>query len=99
RFAQMLRDSAEQLLQARRLVTIVTDAPVTLDLEHARTNAYDPTRLDALLRELEFRIPPNEMPPRRFASAESAQMALLIAPETALEAVSRPIATLPIAAP
>jgi DNA polymerase-1 len=90
--AKSLQEAGEQLLQARRLVTIVTDAPVQLDLDHARADAYDVGRLDEFLRELEFRIPPNEMPPRRAAPTKQVQMALFAGEQAPLAEVSRPVA-------
>ncbi len=90
--ARALQEADESLTQARRLVTIVRDAPVRLDLEHARADSYDPARLDAVLRELEFRIPPNELPPRKVTPSQSAQLALFAAGDHVLEGVSRPLA-------
>ena len=37
------------------LASIRTDLPVTLDLEQARTDAFDPAKVEAILRQLEFR--------------------------------------------
>jgi len=37
------------------LATIRTDLPVKIDLEQARTDAFDPAKVEAVLRELEFR--------------------------------------------
>jgi DNA polymerase-1 len=89
-----LRESADQVIQARRLVTIVTDAPVRLDLDHARADGYDPGALDSLMRELEFRIPPHELPPRRaVAPATPAQLAMFADGQATLEAVSQPMPT------
>lgn len=96
RIAQALRQSAEQLVQTRRLITMVADAPVRLDLEAARVGGYDPERLNELLRVLEFRIPPNELPSRRPPRlANGAQLGLFAASGVELEAVTRPLADLP----
>lgn len=38
-----------------KLATIVTNVPVTLDLEKARADQFDPAIVEALFRELEFR--------------------------------------------
>jgi DNA polymerase-1 len=92
RFAKALADNADQLAQARRLVTIVTDAPIELDLAKSRAGAFDPARLDAFLRELEFRIPANEMPPRRLSPSQAAQMSLFGGGEAGLAAVGRAVA-------
>jgi DNA polymerase-1 len=40
---------------SRKLATIVTDLEIPLDLEMARTERFDPARVEALFRELEFR--------------------------------------------
>ncbi len=39
---------------SKKLATIVTDVKVKLDLEMARTEVFDPARVEALFRELEF---------------------------------------------
>jgi DNA polymerase-1 len=86
RLRQAIVQSADQLRQARELVTIVTNAPIQLDLAQARAGAYEPARLDGFLRELEFRIPPNELPPHRLPPTSAAQRSLFNATETALPA-------------
>lgn len=40
---------------SQKLATIVTDLKVKLDLDMARTEHFDPARVEALFRELEFR--------------------------------------------
>jgi DNA polymerase-1 len=40
---------------SRKLATIVTDLPVTLDMERARAHVFEPKRVEALFRELDFR--------------------------------------------
>jgi DNA polymerase-1 len=40
---------------SQKLATIVTDLDVKLDLNMARTEAFEPARVEALFRELEFR--------------------------------------------
>ncbi len=40
---------------SQKLATIVTDLDVTLDLDMARTEVFEPARVEALFRELEFR--------------------------------------------
>lgn len=97
RSAQALRLSADQLVQARRLITMVTDAPVQLDLERSRVGAYDPDRLNELLRTLEFRIPAHELPWRREPPKQAAgQLELFAASGIELEAVTRPLTDLPV---
>ena len=38
-----------------KLAAIRTDLPITLDLEQARTKAFEPAKVEAIFRELEFR--------------------------------------------
>ncbi len=40
---------------SQKLATIVTDLPVTLDLDQARSERFDPQSVESLFRELEFR--------------------------------------------
>jgi DNA polymerase-1 len=40
---------------SQKLATIITDLKVKLDLDMARTEQFDPARVEALFRELEFR--------------------------------------------
>jgi DNA polymerase-1 len=50
----LLRQGQAQAMGNRELVTIVTDAPVTLDLESCRVSAYERQRVVDLFRELGF---------------------------------------------
>ena len=52
---EKLRAGKEQAFQGKRLVTIVTDAPVQLDLDACRVTAFDRERVLALFRQLGFR--------------------------------------------
>ena len=76
RLARSLTESADQLVQTRRLITIVNTAPIQIDLEKARVGTYDADQLSAFLRELEFRIPANELPGRRTVTTAPGQLAL-----------------------
>ncbi|HEX8730769.1 MAG TPA: DNA polymerase I [Ktedonobacterales bacterium] len=49
-----LTEHRDIAIQSKYLATIVTNAPVTLDLAAARALDYDPERVLALFRELEF---------------------------------------------
>jgi DNA polymerase-1 len=51
---QLVAEHAAQAIQSKHLATIVTDAPVTLDLARARAHDFDRDRVIALFRELEF---------------------------------------------
>ena len=97
--ARALHEAAGQLVQTRRLITIVTNAPTKLDPTRARVGAYDPERLETFLRTLEFRIPPNELPMRRAVSERPAQLAMFEESGVQLEAVTRPLTDLPAASP
>ncbi len=50
----LLREHKEQAFQNKELVTIVTDVPVTLNLDNCQVSAYDRNRVVDLFRELEF---------------------------------------------
>ena len=99
RLSQSLQQSAEQLVQTRRLITIVTSAPIRLDTANARVGAHDPDKLEAFLRTLEFRIPPNELPVRRAVpTPRVAQLELFENSGVELEALTRPLTDLPAVA-
>ena len=53
----------EQVLHSREMSRIVTDLPVTLDLERTRRGAYDRGPVIDLLRDLEFRSLIPRLPP------------------------------------
>ncbi len=55
RYKKLLEGAREQALESKHLATIVTDAPVTLDLEHARIGMYDRSAVTKLFATLEFR--------------------------------------------
>ncbi len=50
-----LEAGREAAYLSRQLATIVTHLDIPLDLEMARTEHFDPTRVESLFRELEFR--------------------------------------------
>jgi DNA polymerase-1 len=54
RVRELLREGQAQALENRELVTIVTDAPVLLDLDSCRVSAYERQRVVELFRELGF---------------------------------------------
>ena len=49
-----LRDNEDIALQSKKLATIVTDTPVTLNMECCRVSQYDRSHVAELFRELEF---------------------------------------------
>ncbi len=54
RLQGLLREHKEKAFQNRELVAIVTDVPVTLDLDTCAVSTYDRNRVVDLFRELEF---------------------------------------------
>ncbi|HLB29433.1 MAG TPA: 5'-3' exonuclease H3TH domain-containing protein, partial [Dehalococcoidia bacterium] len=52
---ETLRSHADRVRQSKALATIVTDVPVSLDLEACRLASYDRAAVIDLFRELEFR--------------------------------------------
>jgi len=55
RWRNKLEEGKESAYMSQVLATIRTDLQVTLDLEQARPDAFDPARVEAIFRELEFR--------------------------------------------
>jgi DNA polymerase I len=55
RWRTKLEAGRESAYMSQKLALIRTDLPVTLDLEQARPEAYDPGEVEALFRSLEFR--------------------------------------------
>jgi len=70
----------EAVFQYRHLVTIVQDAPLTLDLERCRTGQYDVERVKALFRDLEFRTLLDRLPAPPKEAAGPAQLRLFPQP-------------------
>jgi DNA polymerase I len=54
RTRSLLEEHREQAIQSKYLATIVTDAPITLDLEAARALRYDPDRVMKIFHRFEF---------------------------------------------
>jgi DNA polymerase I len=55
RWRTKLEAGKESAIMSYQLAAIRTDLPVTLDLEQARTEAFEPAKVEAIFRELEFR--------------------------------------------
>ncbi len=55
RWRSKLEAEKESAFMSQKLALIRTDLPVNLDLEQARPHAFDPARVEAIFRELEFR--------------------------------------------
>jgi DNA polymerase-1 len=69
----LLQTHREQAIQSKYLATIVTDAPITLDLEAARALRYDPERVMKLFHQFEFYSLVEKLPRR--ADAQEAPLA------------------------
>jgi len=55
RWRTKLEAGKDSAYMSQRLAAIRTDLPVALDLEQAKPDAFDPAKVEALFRELEFR--------------------------------------------
>jgi len=102
RLREALRTHREQALKSKALATIVTDAPVILDLDACRSDRYDRDKVLDLFRELEFRsliprLPEAEPPVEEAEPASVAKEAAaevdyrLVQTEEDLEALARRI--------
>src|SRR5437879_11992912 len=63
RLRESLAANKDQVLRSRELATIVTDLPVTLELERTRRTTYDRATVLELFRDLEFRSLVPRLPP------------------------------------
>jgi len=68
RYRKALEAQRDQAFFSRKLATIVTDAPVQLDLQGSRFGDYDRQAVVELFRELEFRSLLGRLPPPRGAA-------------------------------
>ncbi|HVM72903.1 MAG TPA: DNA polymerase I [Anaerolineales bacterium] len=55
RWRTKLESGKESAYMSYKLAAIRTDLPISIDLEQARTDAFDPAKVESILRELEFR--------------------------------------------
>jgi DNA polymerase-1 len=79
----LLAPFREQALASKRLATIITDVPVTLDLARCRIGAYDRPRVTRLFSELEFRSLIPRLPPAERPAGSASQVQAGGAPVTA----------------
>jgi DNA polymerase-1 len=63
RLREALTANKEQVLRSRQLATIVTDLPITLELDRTRRTTYDRATVLELFRDLEFRSLVPRLPP------------------------------------
>ncbi|HEV2033153.1 MAG TPA: DNA polymerase I [Candidatus Dormibacteraeota bacterium] len=63
RLKTSIKAHAEQIRLGKRMVTIVRDVPVELDLEHARWSRYDYDKARAVFDRMEFRALLSRFPP------------------------------------
>jgi DNA polymerase-1 len=85
-YREGLKSHREDALLSKQLVTLRTDAPVTLDLEALRRRAPDRAAAHALFKELEFQVLAREYAPEA-AEAVAVEHRLLARPEE-IEAVA-----------
>lgn len=64
-----LRDGKESAFESKKLATIVTDVPITLDLPAAQVKEYDKEKVAVLFEELEFRSLLNKLPNDSFEAS------------------------------
>jgi DNA polymerase I len=62
KLVKVVQEHTDEALQSRSLATIMTDVPVTLDLEHSRVGQYNRDEVVAYLRDLEFKSLLNRFP-------------------------------------
>src|SRR5438094_5267675 len=63
RLREALAANKDQVFKSRELATIVTELPVTLELERTRRTTYDRAAVLELFRDLEFRSLVPRLPP------------------------------------
>jgi DNA polymerase-1 len=95
-----LEQYREQAELSRKLARIVTDLQVSMDLEQARPQRFDPSRVEELFRELEFRTLMNRLQAlkERFGMHQPTagqQLSLFPQAELATPATSAVIQSLP----
>jgi len=77
RVRKALTEGKEQAFLSKRLATIVTDVPITLDLKKCHTGDYDRDRVMEVFRELGFRSLVDRLP----KSEQKAEQLTLLTPE------------------
>jgi DNA polymerase-1 len=83
RAREALAANKDKAFLSKKLAIIVRDAPITLDLDACRVNAYDPEAVKAIFRELEFRSLMERLPASNQKSVVSGQIdAQQLAPPT-----------------
>ena len=92
RWQNKLVAGKESAYMSYTLAAIRTDLPVTLNLAQARSDAFDPAKVEAILRELEFRTLVEQLKKITGASAPAStqQMSLFDTPPAPVAPVSSP---------
>lgn len=85
RTGQSLKDNKEQLELSKKLVTIVSDVPIELDLPKASLKDYDRTATVKLFQELEFKSLLSRLP--EASTTVTTQTDLFTTPQTAPQLV------------
>ena len=99
RLRESLQERRDDVFASRDLVRIVTDVPVTIDLERTRRGPYDRERIVELFRELEFRTLAARLPPLQGPRVATAlpplqpQLGLDVAPPPAANLSSGSVAS------
>jgi len=97
RLRAAIEERKDEVFASRELVRIVTDVPVTLELERTKRRPYDRERIVELFRELEFRtlgarLPPLEGPRLTSRTPQQTQLGLEVAPATPAELTTGAVA-------
>src|SRR6195256_2441491 len=82
RLKTSLKANEDQVRLGKRMVTIVRDVPIELDLEHARWTRYDYEKARLVFDKVEFRRPPSRSPPPDQVPVQPS-LAFEVAPEPA----------------
>jgi DNA polymerase-1 len=72
---ELLRTHEEQARHSKEMATIVTDAPVTLNLDECRVERFDRAKVLAMFRDLEFRSLLGRLPDYGEAGGQPAPVA------------------------
>jgi DNA polymerase I-like protein with 3'-5' exonuclease and polymerase domains/5'-3' exonuclease len=89
---QKLRDGEDSAQLSKKLATIVTNAPVNLDISHCQLSLAHPENLIALFKELGFRSLLNDLPSTHLLPAQAADV---FESEEVVAAESEPVETGP----
>jgi len=95
---KLLEPARAQALESKRLATIVTDVPITLDLAACRIDEYDRSKVVRLFIDLEFRSLIPRLP-QPAAEPGQAPPDAPVSPEAPATALTPTLAPVPVAPP